>query len=756
MRLGLLICALAAAYTVAPPALMQTGDSSNDSVVDYVDDSALTEETEDQAVANDAAKSYDDADTTAAEEEETTETAKHNQEAESVETPVGESDQTEEATQAEEREVDSGDEAVEYSESVTDSVLELAVLTNELTRENVQLRDENEELEAILVDAVVKLEGTRIDNNRDSGSYKQEINEEVQYREQLKQEYAESQQETGEDSQEQPELEASSAMTFVMGVALAFLGFQGAQYLLGSRLDPCLEPTMQALFADVTVLTVLWAVTFIFYYADVFEEDSFDLEKILTGLGVFILAWLLLGLWLLFTAQSHARRWISLEAECSDIRKLKNAYEEAYNERKQGTDTVFEAKREAMQYAVMRQEFIRPTYIVPVSEAILRSDFELSEYLGRCLAKVLDEALQLSWLSYCLLVIAVVLWRVMLITSPSTQLVVLAIVPLVVWAILLTLKAHLTKVYYELVPYILDPYEVHLIDNFSKEPVQNVDKIPRPPYLGGTFPGREESSEALGQHPLKLTCSFIFRGVFPNRHQTLFYFDSYGPKIILFCLQGIAIVSVLWLTVLILFYSRMLWNMLGWYSILVLAVSFGLWVLISCVYLSECVRGLCITTKLEQMKDREVIQAVVCKVKADRAIRAMKMYRKLKLIFREQNPDLEAVLTAKQQSILTEVYELEAKGGELHISALDDVVWLLGFELEEDELRLFAKECEPVRPTQNTQFKISFEKFRRAVSRMLATCQMKPEAVARRVLRTYFQQSRRREKVNHLSMTDLE
>jgi hypothetical protein len=187
----------------------------------------------------------------------------------------------------------------------------------------------------------------------------------------------------------------------------------------------------------------------------------------------------------------------------------------------------------------------------------------------------------------------------------------------------------------------------------------------------------------------------------------------------------------------------MVWDMLSWYSLLVLTVFFGLWALISCVYLTECVRGMCINTKLEQMKDHEVIEAVVCKVKADHAIRAMKMYHKLKLIFREQNPEVEAGLTAKQQTVLTEVYQLEAKGGELHISALDDLVWLLGYELDEDELRLFAKECEPVRPTQSPQFKISFEKFCRAVSRMLVTCQMKPEAVARRVLRTYFQQSRR-------------
>jgi hypothetical protein len=43
MRLSLLISALAAAYTVSPPTLMQTGDSSADSVIDYVDDSSLTD-----------------------------------------------------------------------------------------------------------------------------------------------------------------------------------------------------------------------------------------------------------------------------------------------------------------------------------------------------------------------------------------------------------------------------------------------------------------------------------------------------------------------------------------------------------------------------------------------------------------------------------------------------------------------------------------------------------------------------------------
>mmetsp|Transcript_27531 Transcript_27531/g.49642 ORF Transcript_27531/g.49642 Transcript_27531/m.49642 type:complete len:751 (+) Transcript_27531:18-2270(+) len=750
MKLCMLLCVLALGYKVTTPTLMQTGSDSGDSVLDYVDTS-MTEETSEQAQADAAAASYDD-DTTAKEkEDEATETAKHNKEAESTETPQGETDTSTETDTQGERQVEADSEAIEYTGSVTDSVRELAIETNSLQNKNFQLNKDNEVLEDIVVNTVVKLEKSRIDNSRDSYAYKQEINEEVRLRESLYKETNKTDT-SDEDSQEQPEFEASSAMTFVMSVALFFLFFQGAQYLLGSLLDPYLEPTLQALFSDVTVMTVMWAVSYIFYYTDLFEEDSFDLEKVLVGLGVFILVWLMLGLWLIFAAQSHARKWIQLENECNDMRKLKNSYEEAFNEHKQGkSDKNFEAKRDAMQYAVMRQEFIRPTYQVPVSEIILRSDFELSEYLSRCLSRIVDETMQLSWLSYCICVVAILFWRLVLVCTSITQLIILILVPLIIWSVLLTLKAHLNKVYYELVPYILDPYEVHLIDNYSKEPLQNVDKIPRPPYLRGKFPGREESQDALGRHPLKLTCAFIFGGIFPNRHQTLFYFDSYGPKIILYCLQGIFIISVLWLTVLILFYGRMLWYMIGEYSIILYVASFALWIVVACIYLSECIRGLCLSTKLEQMKDREQIKAVVVKGKADRAIRAMRMYRKLKLIYREQNPEAESSLSPKQQAMLIEAYELQAKGGELHISALDETVMLLGFQLEEDELRHFAKECEP-----DAKFMITFENFRRAVSRLLSSAQLKPEAVAKRVLRNYFKKMQRRDKVSHISMTDLE
>lgn len=755
MKVWLICCALASAYKVSSPTLMQTDSDSGDSAVDYVDDNTLTEETQTQAEANAAAKSYDNADTTQDQEDDATETAKHNKEAEKAETPQGETDTSEVGDTSAEREVEAEKDPVEYTGSTPDSVRELAISTNSLKKQNYNHDKENVVLEAILLDSIMKLENARIDNSRDASSYQGEIQNQDRVREELDQEA--NKPEEDEDSQEQPDFEASSAMTFVMGIVLCFFFFQGAQYFLGSQLDSYLEPTLQALFSDVTVLTVLWAVTFIIYYSDIVEEDSFDLKKVLVGLGVFILVWLLLGLWLLFAAQSHSRKWRQIEDECSDMRKLKNSYEEAYNEHRQDQDDKkFKAKRAAMQYAVMRQEFIRPTYQVPVSEIVLRSDFELSEYLSRCLAKIVDDTFQLSWLSYCILVAAVVLWRLILLCSLTTQLVVLIIVPLMVCFVLLTLKSHLQDIYYELVPYILDPYEVHLIDNFSKEPLQNVDKTPRPPYLRGKLPGRQESTEALGGHPLKLTCAFIFGGIFPNRHQVLFYFDSYGPRIILYCLQGIYIISVLWLTVLVLFYVKTLWSMIHAYSIIVIAVSFALWVLVSCVYLSECIRGLCLATKLELMKDREQIRAVVCKGKADRAIRAMKMYRKLKLIYREQNQEVQVSLPAKQQALLIEVYELQSIDGSLPISSLDAVVMLLGFELEGDELRHLAKECEPVKPSQDAKFMISFENLLKAVSRLMSSSQLKPEAVAKRVLRTYFKQMQRRDKVTHLSLTDLE
>lgn len=688
---------LAYAYKANTPLLMQTNSDSADSLMDYIDNTQLTEETQQQAEANAAAKSYDNGDSSKLNEDETTQTGKHNRQAETVQAPGVNAIFSEDYRRQKERVVEAEQESVEYSSSITDSVHSLAIETNKLMKENGSRRRDNKILKDIYDDTEEKLNRTRIYNSRDKTAYQREINEESAQREQLTKEANEP--EEDEDSQEQPELEASSEMTFAIGVVFSFVFFQGAQFFLGSMLDSVLEPTLQALFADVTVLTLLWAVSYILFNADIFEKDAFDLEKVLVGLGVFVLVWLMLGLWLVFAAQSHSRKWMQLEDQCSDMRLLKNSYEEAYNDFVLGkANEEFQAMRDAMQYAVMRQEFIRPTYQVPVSELVLRSDFELSEYLSRCLAQTVDDCLQLSWLSYCILVLAVVIWRLVLLGSATTQFAFLVVVPVVMGALLWTLNTHLTQVYYELVPFILDPYEVHFMDNYSKEPLENVDKIPRPPYLRGKIPGLHESTEALGSHPLRLTCAYIFGGSLPNRHQTLFYFDSYGPKVITFCLQGSIIVAVLWLTVLALYYTKSLWYTIGWYSVLVLAASFCGWVWVYCVLLPECIRELCLTTKLEQMKDKAQFKAVVCKGKAERAIRAMRIYRKLKMIYREQNSYDETSISSDQQGLLIEVYELQAIIGGLHISALEDVVALLGFDLEEDELRIFAKECEPVKP----------------------------------------------------------
>lgn len=59
-------------------------------------------------------------------------------------------------------------------------------------------------------------------------------------------------------------------------------------------------------------------------------------------------------------------------------------------------------------YAIMRQLFICPTYLPPVTESYLRTDFDLSEYLSRGLADTLEKLFQLTWFGYLLIVLSIV------------------------------------------------------------------------------------------------------------------------------------------------------------------------------------------------------------------------------------------------------------------------------------------------------------------------------------------------------------
>jgi hypothetical protein len=729
--------ALVCAYTPQSFSLLQADEETSDSssIFDYIDNTELTDASSEDSDSTTASQEMSDAPTLeGTEEEDPSESPHHNTEAEAVDAPEGEGNSDYGDSDLVQDEQNEGN--ADYSGSLQDEVDQLTEENEELKAENTELKETNQELEDELVDTMIKVDKYRISEQQDSERLQDELEYSRSYRESLEQQQeAEA---DDDDSQAMPGLQASDSMTFVVGIGLVFFLLTVVYAYISTRLDLYMKLPLQTLFSDVSLLGLFWAFTLLLYLNDGFDEDAIDLEPVLTGIAIFILVWLAVGLWLLFAAQSHARRWQEMEEDCFDLRKLKNRYEEAYSdftdeEGPKITRRAFEQARTAMQYAVMRRQFISPPCQVIVTETLLRSDFDLSEYLSKALGQVLSSTLQISWMSYGLLVIFVVSWRLLVMKSHGMQYSLLVLVPLGTLVTLLVIRTHLVDILYELVPYIWDPYEVNFDSNFSREPILTSDKLPRPPYMRGRLPPRQSAASALGMHPLQLTCSFIFTGRFPNRHDLLFVMDAFGPKFVLYNLQTNCILMSLWFMLLCFYFAPMLYSDIGYWSILVVLLSVLVWLYIVGYVLPESIRSLCLTTKIGLMKDRSVVGEVIAKSKADRVLRANKIYRTLKLLYRDLKKLPEVKTEPLKDKLIEEAFALCADQGALHISQLDNFTNMFGYELDEDELRVFAKECEP-----DEDFYIELENFKRASQRLAASSLLEPEEVVLTLFRRFF------------------
>jgi hypothetical protein len=678
--------------------------------------------------------------------DEVTETAVHSVEAESVVIPQGDSLTESEASQTVEdnsiRVVNSDAELdIDSSEKTAENGLgevirDMSELNEGLKQENEKYREENAILEKELSNAMSKLESYRIDEEMEIEQMSKELEILDSYNKQLKhsakdahqqkakmseslkqvqkdgyyKEYQEDEEdEEDDDDDDEPALEASDAMIYIIGIGFLFLFLHTCRMTLGYNIDSHLTPTLYNLFVDVTILALLTTLTALVDYSDVLDEDKIDFTMIMVGLAVFILCWFFLGIWLIVAAQSFSRKWVQQESYCHPSTKgLKHAYEIEYADymvsRKKTSS--FKVARNNLQYAVMRQLFICPVFVPPMTENYLRSDFDLSEYLSRSLAEVVSNAFKLSWLGYIMIIMAIITWRLIIFTDEMIQIILLWVIPLVITFICGLLIKHLLDVYYFLVPYVDDVHEINLPEeNYGRDPSMNINAVPKPAYLHGHIKSLGDENNYIRclfwrTHPLKLTCAHIFAGRFPNRHELLFWFDFFGPKFIMGLLQGLCVILTCWITVIIFYYIPMLYEEMDWIGVVLVVLACMFWMFIAGFLVPETFRSLCLTTKIELMKDRAIIEQVVLKTKNERALKSVKLYRQFKMLYRNmKGPSADsAQYMSEMFKFLDEVFLLVAdpETRKIHISQLDELLLLCGMNLYEDELRLLAKECEPV------------------------------------------------------------
>ncbi|OMJ72318.1 hypothetical protein SteCoe_29264 [Stentor coeruleus] len=650
---------------------------------------------------------------------------------------------------------------IEETEVLTTEEIEEEV-TEEVTLEELQVENsalilQQEELEEQLADAQEKLDAYLEDIAEVDSDLQEKVTNLDDYNHKIiraklkEQAEADALAEAAEDSEESEEDEEdeealSTSMIIIISLGFMFLLLHGVRSLLGFTILSFLNPAFYSLFVDVAILLFICAIVSIGYYSDFLEDNHLDHSVIIIGSAVFTFFWLLLGLWLIIAAQAFSQTWIHHEKSCQDLRNLTHIYQEAQIDLAEGViPRRLKSIYKDFHYAIMRQLFICPTFLPPVTEVYLRTDFNLAEYLSRCLADVIDKVFQLNWLGYTFIIIAMIAWRFVVAMDEGAQFIALWVLPGLVLFLSIILIFKLRSVYNQLVPLPTDQIILNLPrDNFGRPPDMNEDIIPRPGYLSGYFHSYDKEANYINCcfykiHPLKLTWSYIISKTFPNRHELLFWGDKYGVDIIIGFLQGISICLTLWITVILLHFIPILHEQWEIYGICMIVACILIWLFAACYLLPEIIRLVTLTSKIEMMKDRKIVEDSILCDRVDKAKVIVRIYRQFKMIYREKYGEKPELKDQVIENYAKEVFNLykDQENQTVDVEELEDMIALCGVKLEDDELRLFAKECKP-EGNQN----ITCQGFCNAVMTIMASRKLRPEFVVRVVLTRHFQEGR--------------
>jgi hypothetical protein len=216
-------------------------------------------------------------------------------------------------------------------------------------------------------------------------------------------------------------------------------------------------------------------------------------------------------------------------------------------------------------------------------------------------------------------------------------------------------------------------------------------------------------------------------------------------------MQGICISMTLWVSVIILFYIPFLIDMWDWYGILMIILCFCLWAALTLYFVPEILRLLTLTCKIEMKKDRKLIEEVIENEKNLKAKVVFRIYRQIKMIYRERYFNGEAANDQVLKSSALEAFNMckDPEAGTVSMFDLEDLIAMCGFKLMDDELRLFAKECKP-----KSLNEIEADEFIRAVLVLFASRKMRPEIVVREVFERFFYENSGK-KVKEVNLDDL-
>ncbi|OMJ86008.1 hypothetical protein SteCoe_12577 [Stentor coeruleus] len=595
---------------------------------------------------------------------------------------------------------------------------EMMLYNKILEAENENLKVTYEELEEELRDVIEKAEDYKMDYEINSQDLKEKITSFDDYTHKIYRDWLNEDEEIGviEDSEDssEDEDEISHTSIAVIGISLFFLTIIGIRSSFGKAFYQVFTPTLYALLENMTILLIVLIVALFVYYGEPFDHLNYGL--IVTGIGIFALIWLAFGLFLIVVAQGFVTKWVFYEEQIQEI--------EDFFINNEGNAKIAES---VARFYFMKKLFTNSPYLVN-NFSVKFLDF--SQYLARNLAEVIRNLFYMTWGSYIIVLLSIFAWRVLLYFDNEYEKLIMLCVPPGTFIVFLIIWVKMVYIYRSLVPRLT-------LEIIAAYDPNDPKTLPMPDYLKGNIPGLVSNAKfcfCLPFHPLKASLGYLLKGSIPSRHDFLFWFDIYGVCVLKSFLQGSAISLCLWLTIEIIYYLPT--HSDYYIDILITTGSFIFLSLVLFIEFPYTLRYLSISTSIEMYKNIELLQKTLISQKISRTEVVVRIYRQMKMLFRDK------FLSNKYQdlpefvlSFTEEIFTLYSEKL-LPVDDLEDVLGMCGIELNDDELRLFARECKP-----DNEYRISLENFKKAMSVIVKSKHFSPRVVVKKLLTSYFREN---------------
>mmetsp|Transcript_32782 Transcript_32782/g.29653 ORF Transcript_32782/g.29653 Transcript_32782/m.29653 type:complete len:293 (+) Transcript_32782:784-1662(+) len=240
------------------------------------------------------------------------------------------------------------------------------------------------------------------------------------------------------------------------------------RYLVEKKMEKNFQETLDGILKDIITLYLIVTSIRCLHWIGALDNLEYyvNIHAITLGFLLFAISWLVLGVYNVFTNHSAVKKWNRLEAEFAQRFDIYREYEKLHLEqnRSGGENKELKEYKNKLEYFLMRQEFISPSFLPVLGESFLRDDFNFSTYLAKCLAKSSTLMFKYTFTSLLITFLLSSIFYAVLLVDLETQWMIISMLPIVLYFLLYAMGFKLKQIRAALIHIVDDPYEV----NFTK------------------------------------------------------------------------------------------------------------------------------------------------------------------------------------------------------------------------------------------------------------------------------------------------